>query len=95
MVKNITYKDFSLVGRGYMKEDLELKILKMIAKKHLLTKTDLIKFLEENGVDEDPKTVVESITKSLMQKQYITSIEPIGSTCYMITREGTKFLNGL
>ena len=71
----------------------EISILKALAERKLMTKADILKFLELNGVKKDAETLVNTVTQSLVKKGYATFINPLGSTCYMITRDGSKFLD--
>lgn len=70
-----------------MLNSLEIKILRMIAESQLLTKPELLRKLNGSGT-----SVVESATKNLMQKNFLASISPIGSTCYIVTQKGTRYL---
>lgn len=70
----------------------EEKILKKIGEANLITKHEIKKFLKENGGSD---SVVESATKSLMEKNLITTINPIGSVCFIITQRGSKLLQDI
>ena len=70
----------------------EEMILKKIAHHQLITKAELVDFLNSNGKS-DSKSVVESVTRSLIGKKMISSISPAGSTCFVITSGGTRALS--
>lgn len=67
----------------------ELKIMKKIAEHELITKIELKKFLQASGGSDD---ALDSITKSLLQKNYITTVNMVGSTCYIITKNGAQLM---
>lgn len=68
----------------------EQMILKIIAKNKLITKTELKAYLHnDGGINSE---ALESITRNLIQKNLVTAISPVGSTCFVITQKGTKFL---
>jgi len=69
----------------------ETKLLRKIATSHLVTKEELKKFLRDNGHD----VPVTHAVKTLVSKQYITEIHPIGSTCFVITQKGTRALKDM
>jgi len=74
----------------------EEKVLRRIAEVSLATKAELKAFLKNNGMkSNDVNVIVESATKSLLEKKLITSINPIGSTCYVITQKGMRVLEDL
>ncbi len=73
-----------------MLNQLEKKILKIVADSQLLTKPELIKML--NGSGGGSVSTVESAARNLVNKKLLTSISPIGSTCYVITQKGIKLL---
>ncbi len=66
----------------------EKKMLKKISESNLITKNELKEFMKNNGVSS-----MDSSIKSLVDKDFITTISPIGSTCYIITKKGTRFLS--
>ena len=69
----------------------ESKILQKIAELNLATKTELKNSLSDNG-NSDISSVIDTATGNLIEKGMITTIAPIGSTCYIITKKGSKFL---
>ncbi len=75
---------------------LERNVLKKIAENQLITKIELRRFLETNGSSgRDLSSVVDNVTKRLADQKYISSISPVGSTCYIITQKGNQFLRDL
>ena len=78
---------------------IEEKILKKVAESQLITKMELKTFLKSNGASEkegkDLTQVVDSATKGLIEKQFLTAISPVGSTCYIITQKGTRILHDM
>lgn len=75
-----------------MLTSIEKKILKKVAEHQLITRPELKKFLQINGGGEN---AVDTVTRNLIQKNLLTEINPIGSTCYVITQKGTKMLDEL
>ena len=67
--------------------ELEERVLKTIGKSNLLTKNEL-----RNSINPHSNTAIDSATKSLLEKGIITSINPIGSTCFVLTKKGGKYL---
>ncbi len=76
---------------------LEEKILKKVAESQLITKMELKNFLQNNGAPgkegRDLTQVVDSAAKSLIEKNLVTAISPVGSTCYIITQRGARLLS--
>ena len=70
----------------------EKKILKKIAEIQLITRPDLKKFLQNSGGSADS---IDIITNSLVKKSLVSEINPVGSTCYVITQRGNKMLEEL
>jgi hypothetical protein len=71
----------------------EKSILEKIAENQLITKPELRKYLETNGgAGRDTSVVVDTITKRLMEQKLVSSISPVGSTCYIITQRGAQML---
>ena len=68
----------------------EYKILKKIGEMHIVSQGELSRKLE----DESLQNAVASIVKSLLQKDYITTVNPIGPKCFAITRSGMQALGG-
>lgn len=69
----------------------ELKIIKKIAEHELITKIELKKFMQSCGSDSS----LDSITKSLVQKDLITTVNMVGSTCYIITKKGSQIVKDI
>lgn len=79
-----------------MLNNTEKNILRKIAESQLISKPELRKFLETNGSGgRDMSSVVDTITRRLAEQKYISSLSPVGSTCYIITQKGTQFLKEL
>lgn len=66
---------------------MEMKVLKKIAENHLVTKPELVKMFNGDG-----SSAVESAARGLVQKKLLTSINPVGSTCFVITQRGVRLL---
>jgi hypothetical protein len=75
-----------------MLTSIEKKILKKVAEHQLITRPELKRYLQANGGGEN---AVDSVTKNLIQKNLLTEINPIGSTCYVITQKGSQMLDEL
>lgn len=74
----------------------EEKILKKIAEQSLITKIELKKFLSNNGGSgRDMSGIVDNAARSLMEKNLISTINPVGSTCFVITQRGAKMLKDM
>jgi hypothetical protein len=71
---------------------VEKKILKKVYESQLITRPDLKKFIQASGSGAD---AVDLVTKNLVKKNLLTEINPIGSTCYIITQKGSKMLEEL
>jgi predicted transcriptional regulator len=79
-----------------MLNQIERNILKKIAETQLISKPELRRFLETNGNSgNDMTAVVDTITRRLVEQNFISSINPVGSTCYLITQRGTQFLRDM
>lgn len=73
-----------------MLNQLEKRILKIVAESQLLTKPELVRVL--NGNADGSTSTVETAARNLVNKKLLTSISPIGSTCYVITQKGIRLL---
>ena len=79
-----------------MLSPIEKDILKKIAESHLITKPELKIYMETNGTSaKDTSSALDGITRRLMEQRLISAINPVGSTCYIITQRGTQFLKEL
>mgnify|MGYP001572242061 CR=1 FL=1 len=79
-----------------MLNSTEKNILRKIADSQLISKPELRRYLETNGSSgRDIPTVVDNITRRLMEQRLISTINPVGSTCYIITQKGNQFLREL
>jgi len=66
----------------------DIAVLKLIASRMLVTKNELVKsFGGTNGTIGSLKT--------LLDKRYIAVVSPLGSSSYVITQEGERFLRSL
>ena len=65
---------------------LEKKILEHVAKNQLVRKDELKTKL---SID---VSALDTAMSSLANKKFITTVNPVGSTCYAITRNGAHFL---
>jgi len=65
---------------------IEKEILGEIAKRLVMSKEELLKFVE--GKAELSK--LETALKSLEEKGYIAKISPLGSMSYVVTKKGIK-----
>jgi len=70
---------------------IEEKILRKIGETKVTTKFELKKVLS----NPENASIIDSSTKSLIEKDLITAINPIGSTCFIITRKGNRLLRDL
>ena len=73
----------------------ESKILKKISEMNLITKYELKRFLNDNGSGRDINAILESATKGLMEKDLVSAINPVGSTCFVITKKGSRMLQDM
>ena len=64
----------------------EQKILNKIAECHIISQSELARKMEPENLH----NVVDSVVKSLLQKDYITTVSPIGKKCLAITKSGLK-----
>ena len=70
----------------------EKKLLEKILQENVITKSELNYFLKQSISTENSDAILNSTTKKLMQKGFISLINPVGSICYVITQKGTRFL---
>lgn len=75
-----------------MLTSIEKKILRKVAENQLISRPELKRFLQGNGGGEN---AIDTVTRNLTQKNLLSEINPIGSTCYVITQKGTKLLEEL
>lgn len=68
----------------------EEKVLKLIADAHLVSRQELKALLKTDGMKDGE--VVDIATRNLIDKKMVTTVNPLGSTCYVITQQGSKFL---
>jgi hypothetical protein len=78
---------------------IEKKILFKVADSQLITKQELRTFLQNDGMagrdQKDVSQIVDSAAKGLIDKKLLTAISPVGSTCYIITQQGTRMLQDM
>lgn len=68
-------------------DGIEKEILEEIAKRLVMSKEELFKFVE-GKLD---LVALENILKSLEEKGYLAKISPLGSSSYVVTKKGIKF----
>lgn len=68
----------------------EEKILKRVAKTGLATKTELKNLFENNP--ENSGNIIDVAAGNLLERGFITRMNPIGSTCFILTQKGKKYL---
>lgn len=82
-----------------MINSFEQRILKKVAESQLITKAELGQFLKNNGLAakdiSDINRMLDSASNNLMEKNLMSAISPVGSTCYIITQKGVRFLSNL
>ena len=64
----------------------ELKILRTIGERHVISKRELEKMLEGDATF----PLIDTVVKSLLQKEFITTINPVGTKCFAITKYGLQ-----
>lgn len=64
----------------------ELKILRVIGERHVISKNELEKVLEGDAA----QAIIDTVVKSLLQKEFITTINPVGTKCFAITKNGLQ-----
>lgn len=72
---------------------IERELLEKVNQNQLITRIELFKFLKNEKKVGNPKGVLESAIKSLYASGFINIINPIGSTCLVITQDGSKLLD--
>ena len=73
----------------------EEKILKVISGKDLITKIELKKVLRGDGIAEsNVSDVIDTVTRNLIDKKLVVMMNPLGSTCFVITQHGSRLLRG-
>ena len=80
-----------------MLSNFEKRILQKIADSQLITKAELGTYLKTDGFKgretSDINKLIESASRALSEKELISAISPVGSTCFIITQKGIRFLN--
>lgn len=77
-----------------MLSPLERAILKKVAESQLLTKVELKNYLSQNGMKSNG-TALDMAIKNLNNMDFLTTINPIGSTCLIVTKKGNQMLEDL
>ncbi|MFH0832137.1 MAG: hypothetical protein V1900_00225 [Candidatus Aenigmatarchaeota archaeon] len=75
---------------------IEEKLLRKIGESSLVTKNELKKIIKDDGnAGKDLNVIIDSATRGLIEKNLVTTINPIGSTCYIITKNGSRALQDM
>jgi DNA-binding PadR family transcriptional regulator len=69
-------------------DGIEKEVLLEISKKLVISKAELVAFLE-NKTD-NPVPTLEKTVRSLSDKGLIIYVSPIGQSCYAITQKGMR-----
>lgn len=69
-----------------MMSQLERRILEIVAKNHLVTKNELKTTLKIDT------SAIETAAWNLTSKKLIAIVNPVGATCYAITKQGMHLL---
>ncbi len=69
-------------------DGIEKEVLIEISKKMVVSKAELIAFLE--GKIENPISMIENVVRNLSNKGLIIYVSPIGQSCYAITQKGMR-----
>lgn len=67
-------------------DGIEREILQEIAKKLVMSKEELLRFVEGRA----DLSQLENVLKSMEEKGYLARISPLGSISYVITKKGIK-----
>jgi hypothetical protein len=68
--------------------------MQRISESGLVTKTELKTHLGKNGMNSDG-TAVDLVIKNLCDRNFLSVINPIGSTCFVLTKKGGKLLENM
>jgi len=69
-------------------DGIEKQVLEEITKRMVVKKEELIGFLD--GKVDDPKAALAAVIRSLSEKGLITSVSPVGESCYAVTQKGMR-----
>lgn len=69
-------------------DGIEIQVLEEINKRMVVKKEELMGFLD--GKVDNPKAVLAAVVRSLSEKGLITSVSPVGESCYAITQKGMR-----
>jgi hypothetical protein len=74
-----------------MYEEIEKKIMKIMSEKLVARKSELIEYVKRDikGNPHSPRSVVDSVTKDLVQKGYIIPLYA-SETTFAITQKGMR-----
>jgi len=67
---------------------IEKEVLEELTKRLVMNKQEIMKFIEERVGNSD--SVLDGLMKSLLEEGYVTSIAPMGTSCYAVTTKGIK-----
>ncbi|MBI4018395.1 MAG: hypothetical protein HY368_02200 [Candidatus Aenigmarchaeota archaeon] len=67
----------------------ERRFLETVAKRQLVTKNEMKELLKTDG------SVLDTAASSLISRKLVSAVNPVGSTCYAITQQGTRLLEQL
>lgn len=67
---------------------IEKDVLEELTKRLVMNKQEIMKFVEEKIGSSD--SVLDSLLRSLLEKEYVTNITPMGTSCYAVTTKGIK-----
>ncbi|MBI4014358.1 MAG: hypothetical protein HY365_00195 [Candidatus Aenigmarchaeota archaeon] len=70
----------------------EEKLLKKIGEAQLITKNELREFMRTRTSSGNAASILDVAARSLVEKDLVSVINPVGSTCYLITKGGSKLL---
>jgi len=69
-------------------DGIERQVLEEMVKRLVMKKEELIGFLD--GKVDDPRAVSSAVIRSLSEKGLITSVSPVGESCYAVTQKGMR-----
>lgn len=69
-------------------DGIEKQILEEITKKMVVKKEELVDFLD--GKVEDSRAALTAVIRGLTEKGLITSVSPVGESCYAVTKKGMR-----
>ena len=69
-------------------DGIEKQVLEEMNKRLVVKKEELMEFL--NGKVDNPGAVLAAVVRSLSEKGFITSVSPVGESCYAVTQKGMR-----